>query len=132
MMAENKVSQSLKTWFFIHFLLDVGFGLPLLFIPSQFLSIMGWGHVDPIFVRLFAAAILGIAVGSWLARNSGVEIYRVMLNIKLIWVGVGLLGMVISLWEAGWQVTWFAWFIVVILLVFIVVWTYFKNQIKRS
>jgi divalent metal cation (Fe/Co/Zn/Cd) transporter len=75
------VPRSLRTWFVIHFVVDILFGVPLLIAPVLLLSWFGWETVDPFMSRLVGAALLGIGVESLLGRNASVEIYREMLNL---------------------------------------------------
>jgi len=49
----NTVPKTLRMLFVVHFLADIAFAVPLLFIPELFLSLLGWTVVDPFAARLF-------------------------------------------------------------------------------
>ena len=102
------VTKWLRRWFVIHFVLDVAAALPLFIAPAQLLGSLGWPAVDPIATRLVAAALFGIGIESYLGRKAGVEAFRGMLNLKIIWSASATLG---TLWSqlqggptAGWAV----------------------------
>lgn len=79
------VPDSLRTWFKIHFIVDYAFGLPLFFAPVWMLELLGLEVVDPLFVRLFAAALFAIGGASMLVQKKSLEVYRAMLGLKIIW-----------------------------------------------
>ncbi len=58
----KEVPNSLRTWFVIHFIADMLFGIPLLFFPEFVLPLLGWGVVDPISTRVVGAALMGIGI----------------------------------------------------------------------
>ncbi|NQT27302.1 hypothetical protein HQ585_18255 [candidate division KSB1 bacterium] len=91
------IPKSLRIWFVIHFIMDVITGLPLLIAPVAVLTLLGWRTVDPIATRLVGAALLGIGIESFLGRNAGLEAYRGMLNLKIIWSATALAGFVLSI-----------------------------------
>jgi hypothetical protein len=82
---EVEVPPSLRTWFLVHFVVDLAAGLPLLFAPEAALRLVGWSAVDPVATRLVGAALLGIGVQSLRVRGRGVEAYRALLGLKVIW-----------------------------------------------
>ena len=79
------VPEKLRFWFVIHFVIDILFAIPLFIAPEWMLTIFGWHTVDPLTSRLVAAALFGIGIESYLGRNAGIEYFRGMLNLKLIW-----------------------------------------------
>ena len=85
------VPDGLRTWFMIHFVVDILFGLPLLFFPQAVLVFFGWTTYDPIMTRLVGAALMGIGVESLLGRNASAETFRAMLNLKVIWASSALI-----------------------------------------
>ena len=74
------ISKGLRTWFVIHFAVDIVFAIPLLVAPAAFLTFLGWTAVDPYAARLVGAALMGIGIESYLGRNAGVEAFQGMLN----------------------------------------------------
>ena len=74
-MSEDKnpevVPQVLKTWFVVHFVIDMLFAIPLMAAPVFTLELFGWSHVESIATRLVAAALFGIGIESYLGLVSG-------------------------------------------------------------
>jgi hypothetical protein len=80
-----EVPSSLRTWFAVHGVVDLVAALPLLVAPAAVLRALGWTCVDPAATRLVGAALLAIGAESLLMRRAGVEAYRVLLGLKVIW-----------------------------------------------
>lgn len=98
-MSAASVPAALRTWFVVHCIVDLVFAVPLFFFPEKFLALLGWPFFDPLTVRLVAAALFGIGLESYLGRNSGVERYRGMLRLKIIWSGAATLGILIAMFS---------------------------------
>jgi type III secretory pathway component EscV len=58
---------------------------------------LGWVAVDPVTTRLVAAALLAIGVQSWRGRHAGVEAYRTMLGLKVVWSTAAIVGLTIAI-----------------------------------
>jgi hypothetical protein len=129
-MKENNdsVPNGLRTWFFIHFVADVLFAIPLLFFPQTLLNIFGWGTYDPILSRLVGAALMGIGVESLLGRNASVETFRGMLNLKVIWASSALFAFGAGIAEDA--AAPIAWVLMGIFAVFWCVWVYYRLKLK--
>jgi len=95
------VPPALRRWFVVHFLADVVAAVPLFVAPAWVLGRLGWSAVDPIATRLVAAALFGIGIESYLGRNAGVEAFRGMLNLKVIWSATAALGVLWSQLDGG-------------------------------
>lgn len=95
------VTNRLRWWFVVHFVLDVAAAVPLFVAPTQLLGWLGWPAIDPISTRLVAAALFGIGIESYLGRNAGVEQFRGMLNLKIIWSGTAVVGVLWSQLDGG-------------------------------
>jgi hypothetical protein len=95
------VPDRLRWWFVVHFILDVAAALPLFVAPTQILGWLGWEAVDPISTRLVAAALFGIGIESYLGRNAGIEAFRGMLNLKIIWSATAAIGVLWSQIDGG-------------------------------
>src|SRR5262245_39585917 len=80
-----EVPRSLRLWFLVHAVIDLVAALPLLAAPVTVLGWLGWTCVDPVAPRLVGAALLGIGGESFFMRDAGVEAYRAMLGLKVIW-----------------------------------------------
>ena len=118
------IPSNLRRWFIIHFIIDMIFGVPLLFIPEIVMPLFGWTPIDPISSRLVGAALTGIGIESWLGRNAGVDVYRAMLNLKVIWSGSAILGIGLGLVRGGPGT---GWIFLVIFALFFLVWVYYRR-----
>lgn len=96
-IATKEVPQALRNWFLVHFIIDIIFAIPLMFIPVLLLGSLGWQVVDPIAARLVAATLFGIGLESLLCYKASAETYRSMLNLKIIWSTGAIAGLIISL-----------------------------------
>ena len=100
------VPRSLRTWFVVHFWADLAFALPLFLAPERFLTLLGWRCVDPLATRLVAAALFGIGIQSLLGRDEGVETFRAMLRLKVIWSATATAGLIWSQLQGGPPLGW--------------------------
>jgi hypothetical protein len=92
-MGAMDVPPTRRTWFVVHAAVDVAAAVPLLVAPTAVLGRLGWTCVDPVATRLVAAALLAIGGQSFLGRNAGVEAYRSMLSLKVIWSFAAAIGL---------------------------------------
>ena len=123
----KEVPNSLRSWFVIHFVADMLIGIPLLFFPEAVLPLLGWGTVDPIATRVVGAALMGIGIESLLGRNASVEVFRAMLNLKVIWSSSAILGIGLGIWRGGPQV---GWLFMGIFVIFWVIWLYYWRRLR--
>ena len=121
----SSVPAGLRTWFVIHFLIDMVFAIPLLLAPAFTLHIFGWQTPDPATSRLVGAALLAIGLESFLMRNGGRETFKNMLNLKLIWSSGAVLGIGLSIYEGAPSM---AWAFLAIFVIFFGVWFYFRRK----
>lgn len=126
-MSTTPVPESLRRWFLIHFVADLVFALPLFIAPTYVLSLLGWTSIDPVTTRLVAAALFGIGIQSLIGHRAGVEEFRPMLNLKIIWSSTALLGLIISALQGSPPMTWaFAG----VFAAFHVVWVYYLLRLR--
>jgi hypothetical protein len=123
------IPRSLRVWFVIHFVADILFAIPLFFAPEPTLKLFGWTAVDPAATRIAAAALFGIGIQSLLGRNEGVEAFRALLNLKVIWSGSCVLGLLWTQLEGGPPL---GWIFVGIFVVFNSVWTRYWLALRRT
>jgi len=123
------VPPSLRKWFVIHFVADMLTGLPLLFIPEIVMPLLGWQNIDPIATRVVGAALMGIGIESWLGRNAGIEVYRAMLNLKVIWSSSAIVGISLGLFNGGAKA---GWLFLLVFVVFWFVWIYYWKTLKNE
>ena len=119
--------RGLRTWFVIHFIVDMLFAIPLLFFPEILLPVLGWEAVDPITSRLVGAALLGIGGESLLSRNASRDVFKALLSLKIIWASGAILGIGLGLLQGGPAA---AWGFLIVFVVFLGIWIYFKKALK--
>ncbi len=124
------VPDKLRTWFVVHFVVDMLFAIPLFLAPEWMLTLFGWQTVDPLTSRLVAAALFGIGIESFLGRKAGLEAFRGMLNLKLIWSFGAVLGIGVSLALAGGG-PFMGWVVMAIFVVFFFLWLYYRVKLHR-
>ena len=122
------VPLALRRWFMAHFAVDWVVGVPLFIAPEAILKVAGWHAVDPIATRLFAAALLGIGGQSWLGRNGGVNEFRGMLNLKIIWAAAASVGLLIGVLTGGPTLTSLG---LVAFLAFLALWLFWRARISE-
>jgi len=127
MTKTETLPPSLRTWFVIHFVADLLFGIPLLFFPQLLLSLLGWTTYDPLTSRLVGAALMGIGLESLLGRNASAETFRAMLNLKIIWASSAIFAIAAALFEGAPVM---AWALLGIFVVFWGVWVYYRVKLK--
>jgi hypothetical protein len=129
-MNEQNVPAALRTWFGVHFVADVAFAIPLMLAPEFTLRLFGWQTIDPIATRIVAAALFAIGIESWLGRNAGIQAYRNMLNLKIIWSAAVVLGAGASLLAGAQGAPLMGWAVMAVFLFFNLVWVYWRRKLK--
>jgi hypothetical protein len=89
------MSKALKTMFLVHALVSLLCGAPLLIVPGQMLTLLGWTPIDPLVSRVLGAALLALAWSSfrgWMAaERTRVAIQLEMETVFAVLACVGLL-----------------------------------------
>ncbi|OGH91194.1 MAG: hypothetical protein A2534_04435 [Candidatus Magasanikbacteria bacterium RIFOXYD2_FULL_39_9] len=129
MLDAVKIPNSLRSWFFVHFLVDYIFAIPLFLFPQQTLSFFGWGVIDPITTRFVAAALFGIGGVSLAARKSDVGVYKHLLMMKIIWSLSVVVGILFSAFTE--TVPLFIWVALATFLFFASIWIYYYLFLKK-
>lgn len=127
--TEKTVSDRLRFWFIVHFAIDFLFAVPLLLAPEFTLNLFGWTTVDPLASRLVGAALMGIGGESLLVRNASVEVYRAMLDLKIIWSLSAIFGIGASMAAGG---PWMGWVLLGIFGLFCALWIHYRRQLRPS
>ena len=120
------IPKSLRLWFTSHFIIDLVAAVPLFFAPRFVFTLIGLPHGEPLFARLIAAAFFAIGTTSLIMRDGGVESYRALLDLKIIWSSLALVGISWSLYEGAPTVAWSAFGI---FIVFWAAWIYYRRQL---
>lgn len=121
----TEVPKSLRTWFLVHFWVDLLVALPLFLFPSGIFSYLGV-QADPVVGRIVAAAMLAIGTTSLIAKEKGVDSYQSLLTLKIIWSSVALLALCITIFQTGNTLLIPALFT---FLLFNLVWIYYKRKV---
>ena len=120
------IPRGLRIAFIVHFAVDMIVGIPLFLFPSFLLGAIGWESIDPIFVRLFAAALLGIGLESLLGYNAEAKVYQAMLNLKIVWSLSAAAGIALSLiYHPTYRIIW-VWIGLAVFLGFNLLWLYWR------
>lgn len=122
----------LRKWFIFHFIVDIIFAVPLLLFPVEFLQFLQWHTIDPLASRIVGAALMGIGIESWIGRNAGVETFKNMLNLKIIWSAFVIIGTALSIYQAQYVTTITEWFLLITFIAFHFIWIYWRYKISRT
>jgi divalent metal cation (Fe/Co/Zn/Cd) transporter len=128
----NQAPKALQIAFVAHFIIDWLFAIPLLIFPETFLGALGWQKVDPVATRLVAAALAGIGLESLLGRTADIEVFKGMLNLKIIWSSVALLGLTISIIQQAQNNPWLLIAILIIFMLFNLLWLYWRIRLAKK
>lgn len=129
--TKDEVPQALRKWFLAHFIIDFFFAIPLMILPVQFLTSLGWQVVDPVAARLVAAALFGIGIESLLSYKAPVDTYKGMLNLKIIWSSGAITGLTLSLFQGDHGRPIVLGLLLLVFLFFNALWIYWKMKISR-
>jgi len=121
-----KVPNSLRTWFIIHFIVDIIFALPLLIAPIWFLSLFGFSVTETITPRLVGAALIGIGGTSFLIRDKSLGEFQALLTLKIIWSITAVIGLFASIIQGSPKAT---WLFLALFALFSGVWIYYKKTL---
>ncbi len=131
MTNEKEVPKALRTWFIIHFAVDILFAIPLLLFPVYLLTLLGWQSVDPVSARLVAAALFGVGIESLLSYKAPLESYGSMLSLKIIWSLGAIAGLALSLIQGAQGRPVAVWILLIVFLAFNILWVYWKCRVSR-
>ncbi len=124
-----KVPDSLRKWFFVHFLLDYAVALPLFIFPRFILEFVGATTIDPLATRIVAAALFAIGGISLVSKNASLEVYKNLLILKIIWSTFAILGILITIFTTGSNLL--SWLTLVIFAIFSSIWIYYYKTVSR-
>lgn len=128
MRNTKQVPNSLKIWFFIHFIIDYLLAIPLLFFPDYFLRYLGWITPDIFLARLVGAALIGIGGVSLLQNKSSLDSYNSLLTLKILWSLTAIISIILSILEG--TTPKIIWLILIIFIIFSILWIYYKLKIN--
>ena len=92
-----QVPKKLKSAVLFNAANDLLLSFSLFFFPENFIKFSGWLSFDPFALRLIAAGLIAVAVELFLIRNKSAEFYKSALNIKVLTMGIGVVGITMAL-----------------------------------
>lgn len=118
------MSRGLKITFLIHAIVALAFGLVLYVKPGLWATMVNWTPYDATMTRVYGAALLALAVSSWLGyRAARWDEVRILV---LMEIALTVLSTVGGLWGLLFRgAPAFGWVSVLIWVVFAVAWIYF-------
>jgi len=120
----EEISKALKLIFLIHFIASFLLGIVFLLFTETFVSLTGWGYLDPVAGRILGASIVGFAIGSLLAwRETEWQKVKIVVLVELTWLGVGLVTAIICAFI--FYPSWVIWLIIGLFALFLVAFGYF-------
>ena len=129
--SPKNVPRALTYWFIVHFIIDISIALPLFLFPERSLELIGWQEIDVLFARVVAAALFGIGIESLIGRNSHLEGFRNMLNLKIIWSFAASLGIGWSMVEGAQGRPLMGWVLLSTFVVFHFIWIYWRIRVGK-
>jgi len=120
----KEIPKGLKTAFLIHAVVALIFGLALFIAPGRFARLINWSPMDPVISRVLGAALLALAVSSWLSyRATTWEKVEIKVQLEIVFTVLGVVGLLRHLLFLPTPA--FAWVNLVVLAAFAVVWIVF-------
>ena len=137
---EESLSDRLRTLFLIHALVGFVFGAPLWLVPGRTLTLLGWvpemvalpetemsvpgvTFINPVFVRLLGAALLALALSSFLAwRARRWEEVNLLVQLELAFTVLGAVAIVVGAFTLDRDLPAIGWVTLAIYVIFAVAW----------
>jgi hypothetical protein len=122
------MSKGLKITFLVHAIVALVFGIVLYLRPGSWATLVNWTTYDPSLTRVYGAALLALALSSWLGyRAARWDEVRILV---LMEIALTVLSTVGGLWGLLFRsAPVFGWVSVLIWVVFALAWIYF--YVKR-
>ena len=120
---------SLRTWFIIHFVVDMVIAIPLLMFPRWTLALFGLPVFETLTARLVAAALIGIGGVSFLVRKEKKEVFDALLSLKILWSIAALVAIALYMIEGGVKSI---WVIFAVFAIFSAVWISYKIKLNKN
>jgi hypothetical protein len=118
------MSKALRITFLVHAIIALVLGLALLIIPGQFLNFLNWRPNEPLISRLFGAALLALAWGSFRGWQSSERAQvKILIEIEAVFTVLGSIGLLRHLFIAYYPPI--VWATLLLLVVFAIAWIYF-------
>lgn len=121
------MSQGLKITFLIHAVVALVFGIAMYLIPGTWAALVNWVPFDSTMTRAYGAALLGLAIKSWLGyRATRWEEVRILIQMEIAFTTLSALGGLYQALVAG--APSFTWVAIGMFVIFAVAWIYFYRR----
>ncbi|MDX1615465.1 MAG: hypothetical protein R3300_14225 [Candidatus Promineifilaceae bacterium] len=115
------MSASLRSTFLVHWIVSLLFGLPMLIAPGRLLGLFEWAPIDPITSRMYGAALLALAWGSFRGwRASNWAQVSLLVELEAAFTVLASIGLLRHLLFASYP--WYVWAILLVMVLFAVAW----------
>lgn len=118
------MSKALKTTFLVHAVVALVAGAPLLIVPGDLLTWLGWAPIDPLVSRVLGAALLALSWSSfrgWMASDRARV--AVLVETEAIFAVLACLGLLRHLLVGSWPLI--PWLALAVFAAFALAWIYF-------
>jgi hypothetical protein len=118
------MSRGLKITFLIHAIVALVFGIVLYLRPGPWATVVRWTPFDAHMTRIYGAALLALAVSSWLGyRAARWEEVRIVVQMEIAFTVLSIVG---GLWAVLFRAApVFTWVAIVVWIAFAAAWIYF-------
>ncbi len=126
------MSRGLRIVFLVHAIVSVISGIVMYIVPGTWASSADWAPFDPAITRIYGAALLALALSSWLGfRATSWEEVRIVVQMEIAFTVLGALGGLYEVLFADAPSS--AWASVVIFVAFAIAWFfYYRREAKRG
>lgn len=91
-MSNQRIPSGLKTTFLVHFIIAGLVGLQHLLVPRWWTDLAGMDITITVTWRVIGAAVVALAVSSWLAYKEDIwERVRIIVIMEIVWSVIGAL-----------------------------------------
>jgi hypothetical protein len=121
---DKPLSSGLRLTFLIHAVVSLVFGVSLFILPRLVTMLVRWPQADPLITRLLGAALLALAVSSWMGyRATRREEVTNAVTLEMVFTVASCIALLRHLLFLPTPA--FAWVILVIMALFALAWIFF-------
>ena len=118
------MSKALKTTFWVHSVVSLLLGAPLLIVPGRLLLALGWAPIDPLLSRVLGAALLALAWSSFRSwRASERQEVAIVIEMEAAFTVLACVGLGRHLFVARYPLV--PWLLFALSLAFALAWGFF-------
>ncbi len=121
----------LKTTFLVHMVVALVFGLLMFLVPALWGSLVGYNVADPTITRLAGAAMLALALSSWLgSRADRWETVHIVVQMEIVFTVLAALAVLYGLFFEGAPA--FGWVAFILFAAFAAAWVFFFLKLRAA